>query len=133
MAGGLQGCVNLAGGGAAVQGIEMDAGRTVFQQVDALRGGVGDSQFHDGVGIVATAVELFGEVEGYGGATADHETLNLRGIGDGHDSGNDGHFNPDAPGTLDEFEIVAVVEEKLGDDEIQAFVPFSFEIHQIDG
>ena len=38
----LEGGVDLASGRAAVQRIEVNPGRDLFQQLDGLRGGVGD-------------------------------------------------------------------------------------------
>ena len=52
---------------------------------------------------------------------------------DGHDAGDDRNIDARAPGSLHELEIVLIIEEKLGDHEIQAGVHFALEIHEVYG
>lgn len=91
---------------------------------------VGDAELHDSVRVIAAAVEFGGEFEGQGRAD---EALDLGGAGDGHDSGDDGDFDAGGLGALHEFPIVAVIEEELGDEEIEAGVDFAFEVVDVDG
>ena len=80
---------DLHGRGAPIQRIEMNAGSAALQQLDALRGGMGDTELHDSLGIFTTSIKLGGETEGQGSAAHQSEPLDLRGIGDRHDAGDD--------------------------------------------
>jgi hypothetical protein len=56
----------------------------------------------------------------HGGAAHARDALDLGGVRDGHDAGDDRDRDASLAGALDEVEVVAVVEKELGDDEVDA-------------
>ena len=59
------------------------------------------------------------------------DALDLRDVGDRHDARDDRHPYPDAPRAGDEIEVVRVVEEQLGDDEVQPGVDLLAQVLEI--
>ena len=83
----------------------MDPRGALFEELQALFGGVPDPEIHHGLGILFHAVKIRPKPRGDAGAAQRREPFHLRHIGNRHDSGNDG--NPDAgrAGPPDEIEI----------------------------
>src|SRR3954471_12941222 len=77
--------------GAAVQRVEMDAGRAVAQQIRALQRGPGDAELERGLGIVAPGAERRGEARRELRAAERGEALDLIDVRDRHDAREDGN------------------------------------------
>lgn len=85
----------MAGRGAFVQGVKVEAGDFLVDEFLALRGGVIDSGLFDGLGVVSRVGEGFEEFSGKAatGGEFGHAVHACDG-GDGHDAGDDGEIDP---------------------------------------
>ncbi len=97
------------------------------------RGGVRDAELHDGLRVVAAAVEFGGELEGKRGAAQHGHALDGAALRDRHDARDDRNLDAGRAGALHKFPVMAVVEKQLGDQKVEARVDFAFQIVQIDG
>src|SRR6266850_5453825 len=59
------------------------------------------------------------------------EALDLIDVGDGHDPGQDGHFDARGPRPAQELEVAPVVEEELGDEEVRPGIHLAFAVPQV--
>ena len=131
---GLVGCeaevkVDLAGGGGLVEGVEVEAGDAVVEEVGALFCGVVDADALDGLGVVSCALEGFEEFGGEAGAGGKvGHTFEAGEAGDGHDACDDWDVDACEMAALAEVVEVAIVEEKLGADVVGALIDFGFEV-----
>src|SRR4051794_6208466 len=122
---------NGARRGRAVHGAEVDAGRAVGQQVGALHRRVGDAELGDGLLVFLARVELAEHVFGHRRAAQPGDRLDLAVVGDGHDPRDDRDLDPDRPRPVDEVVEQLVVEEQLGDEEVDAGVDLRLEVAQV--
>jgi hypothetical protein len=83
------------------------------------------------VRIVPVALELEHQPHRYRRPAQPDEALQLHDVGDGHDARDDGDVDPHSVGPLDEVEVEGVVEEELGDDEVQPGVHLGLEVAQV--
>ena len=65
-------------------------------------------------------VQLLAQRLGDARAAQSGDALDLRDVGDRHDARHERHRDADRARALDEREVVGVVEEELGDDEVDA-------------
>ena len=109
----------------------MDAGGAVSQEVGGLGDGMGHANVEDSAGGALVLFEKFEERGGEGGSAHFNEAFGLANVLDRHDAGDDRLGDAEASGSTKEFEVVAVIEEKLGDEEVDTGVGFKFEILEI--
>ena len=109
----------------------MDAGGTPVKQVTALCGGVIDAHGPHCFIVMTGFLEARAKVLRNACATHRGEALDLAEIGDGHYPCDDGHVYAAGTRAFDEGEVVGVVKEQLGDDELQTAVNLVLEMGQI--
>src|SRR5215217_774206 len=68
---------------------------------------------------------------GGGGAAHVGDALDLGGVADGHEAGDNGHADADGAGADDEIEVEGIVEEELRDKEVQAGVHLLLEVREV--
>ena len=106
--------------GRLVQRVEVDARRAAVQQLDGLRGGLRDAQRRDRRVVVAATLQLREQRRaGCWRRTAPVMRSISATVRIGMSPGTIGTSMPAAAGALDEVEVDAVVEEQLGDDEVE--------------
>src|SRR5262249_4163842 len=81
--------------------------------------------------IILDFVQFQRKAHGKRRATQSDEAVDLLVTGDRHDARDDGDVDSDTPGPLDKVEVESVIEEELGDDEIQAGVDLLLEVSKI--
>ena len=109
----------------------MDPRRASLEQGAALSGGVLDAGLDDRLGVARRSVQLRQQGVRDPGAAHLREALDLSGVGDGHDAGDNGRIDVFRPYPRYELEVVALIEEELGDDEVAARVDLALEIAQV--
>ena len=118
-------------GGRFIQSEKVNVAESVRDQVDALRRGIGCSKFLDGLRISSDPRQIFGDFFWKGDAALGSESLDLPRIGNGHDSGNDGHGNADSSGSADKIIEQGIVEEELRDEKFGSRVDLALQLGQI--
>ena len=76
-------------------------------------------ELHHRVGVVAVPLQLEHQAHRHRRSAQPDEALQLLDVGDGHDARDDGDVDSHPARPLDEVEVEGVVEEELGDDEVQ--------------
>lgn len=89
------------------------------------------ADLQDGLGIVLVMLQLGKEGPRDAGPADLGETAELGVAGHGHDAGEDGDVDPRAPRPLQEAEVVGVVEEELGDGEVQPRLHLGLEVAEV--
>jgi len=109
----------------------VDAGCAAGQQFTALANSVLDAQTLDRFAVVAVRVEQLVQIARDRRAAALGETFDLVEVGYRHDAGHDRHRDAGLACRVHESEIRAVVEEQLGDQEIDPGIDLLAKMHQV--
>jgi hypothetical protein len=115
----------------AVQRVEVDARRAALQQILALRRGVADADLVHRGGVPLDGLQLGEQVLGDAVAVERGHALDPLHVGDGHDAGDDRHPDAHLAGALHVAEVVGVVEEELGHQELAAGFDFGAGVLQL--
>jgi hypothetical protein len=117
----------------AVEGVEMDSGDVVVQEVVALFQGEVDADAADHLAIVVATLEGAQKLGGKAGAAGElGDAFEAAHGGDRHDAGDDRDVDAGERTTFAEIEEVAIIEEELGDDVVGAGVDLRFEVIHFD-
>src|SRR5439155_6595489 len=100
----------------------MNARRSAAQELDALAGRPLDADGHRGGFVIPHPLERGVQARRYLVPAERRDAFDLRPVGDRHDARDERDANADATGALDEGEVVGVVVEELGDDDVDAGV-----------
>lgn len=120
---------DFAGGCGLIEGVEVDAGDAVVEEVGALFGRIMEADLADGGGRFARALEGFEEFGGEAAAAGEfRHALHRREARDRHDSRDDRCFDSGDGTAFAEVVEVMVVEEKLGADVVRARVHLGFQV-----
>src|SRR5579872_302822 len=111
----------------------MNGGGSAGKEIDALERRVGDAEIKNGFRIVTPRVKLSHELRRNARAAHAREAFDLRHVGDRHDAGNDRHVDARPPSSLDEREVLFVVEEELRREKLGARLDFAAKIAEIGG
>src|SRR5438132_13981190 len=113
---------NRGRGTRLVQRVEMNAGHALAEQFPALVRGILDAELGDGF-IVVTSLLQFGQQRFRQTRAAESDKLpDLRSAENGDDARNQRNGDAQFRQVIAELQVIAVVEEKLGDEEISAVV-----------
>ena len=118
-------------GVAAVEGVEVDAVDAPIQEFPHLVGGDFDAEFARCILVVGEAVKLCVYVGRDGGAAEGGEPADLLGVQDGKDASEDGRVDARFSRPVHEGIEVAVVEEKLGNEEAGAHFQLQLGVLQV--
>ena len=120
---------DFAGGCGLIEGVEVDAGDTVVEEVGALLGGVVEANLADGFGGAVGALESFEEFRGEAATAGEFgHAFHRAEAGDGHDAGDDGGADSCQRAAVAEVVEIVIIEEKLGADIVGTGLHLGFEV-----
>src|SRR6266540_5833836 len=115
---------NRRGGARLVERVKMNAGRALAQQFPALIRGVFNAVFDDRFVVIPALFQLVQQGLGQVGAAESSKLFDLGRAENGDDARDQRDTHSQLRQIIPEFEVIAVVKEKLGDHEIRALIDF---------
>ncbi len=109
----------------------MNARSAALQQIRALQRRIGDAEFFDGLGLVASDLQFREQFRRDGGTAHCGKTLNLFEVRDRHDPGQNGDVDAGGAGAIDELEVAIIFEKQLRDQKFDARIDLALEELQV--
>jgi hypothetical protein len=109
----------------------MNSGRAFGEEFAGLGDALADADFFGFGRVVAGGFEVLFEAGREAGAAEAEDANDLFGGENGEKAGNDWDVDAECAGGFDEFEVVGVVVEKLGDDGVGPGFDFAREVREV--